>query len=140
MDLHGTGTGSYHSKENLQELRQWIVASSLEQSAGAPYDAFAADLDQINSIFATRNFDVVFKRLAALSWRFANASQTYSRQEWSTDLDFWQCADTVLWTGKLITLPHSSNNDRDERLRFLMDSRGKLRIGRGVVGVTVGSQ
>ena len=103
-------------------LAHWIVASSLKQRAGAPYDAFAANFDQIRRIFATRNFNVVLKRLAALDRRFAHGSQMYNWQKWSTDLDFWQCVDGALWSGKFTTPlvpPHLSGEDRDERHRFL---------------------
>ncbi|PVH74214.1 hypothetical protein DL98DRAFT_594332 [Cadophora sp. DSE1049] len=42
-------------KQGHHPLAHWIVASSLNQRAGAPYDAFAANFDQIKIIFATRN-------------------------------------------------------------------------------------
>ncbi|PVH76118.1 hypothetical protein DL98DRAFT_657703 [Cadophora sp. DSE1049] len=103
-------------------LAHWIVASSLNQRAGAPYDAFAANFDQIKRIFATRNFDVVLTHLAALDQRFAHGSQMYNWQKWSTDLKFWQYVDGALWSGKFTTPfmpPHLSSEDREERLRFL---------------------
>ncbi|KAH7330027.1 hypothetical protein BKA65DRAFT_480193 [Rhexocercosporidium sp. MPI-PUGE-AT-0058] len=98
-------------KQQHHPLAHWIVASSLNQRAGAPYDAFAANFDQIKRIFASRSFDVVLKRLAALDRRFAHGSQMYNWQKWSTDLDFWQCVDGALWSGKFTTPlvpPHSS--------------------------------
>ena len=65
---------------------------------------------------------MVLKRLAALDRRFAHGSQMYNWQKWSTDLDLWQCVDRALWLGKFTTPlvpPHSSGEDRDERLHFL---------------------
>ncbi|KAG4429165.1 hypothetical protein IFR05_015354 [Cadophora sp. M221] len=130
-DFHATVSGDLPNpllrlrkalNQGHHPLAHWIVASSLNQRAGAPYDAFAANFDQIKRIFATRNFNVVLKRLAALDRRFAHGSQMYNWQKWSTDLDFWQCVNGVLWSGKFTTPlvpPHSSSEDRDERLRFL---------------------
>jgi len=46
----------------------------------------------------------------------------YNWQKWSTDLNFWQCVDGALWTGKFtppLVPPHWSGEDLDERLRFL---------------------
>jgi len=46
----------------------------------------------------------------------------YNWQKWSTDLNFWQCVDGALWTGKFtppLVPPHWSSEDLDERLRFL---------------------
>ncbi|KAE8441390.1 hypothetical protein EG329_005017 [Mollisiaceae sp. DMI_Dod_QoI] len=109
-------------KQQHHPLAHWIVASSLNQRVSAPYDAFAANFDQIKRIFATRSFDVVLKRLAALDRRFAHGIQMYNWQKWSIDLDFWQCVDGALWSGKFTTPlvpPHSSGEDQDKRLRFL---------------------
>ena len=61
----------------------------------------------------------MLKRLAALDRRFVHGSQMYNWQKWSTDLDFWQCVDGALWSGKCTTplvLPHSSSEDRDDFL------------------------
>ena len=85
-------------------------------------DILAPNLEPIRTIFATRDFDVVLKHLAALDRRFAHGSQMYNWQKWSTDLDLWQCVDRALWLGKFTTPlvpPHSSGEDRDERLHFL---------------------
>lgn len=46
----------------------------------------------------------------------------YDWQKWSTDLDFWECVEQTLWSGKLATPfmpPYLSTEDRDGRLRFL---------------------
>ncbi|KAL2063213.1 hypothetical protein VTL71DRAFT_5017 [Oculimacula yallundae] len=109
-------------KQRHHPLAHWIVASSLNQRAGAPYNAFATNFDQIKSIFLTRDFNVVLKRLTAFDLRFAHGSQMYNWQKWSTNLDFWQCVDDVIWSGKFTTPfmpPHLSSEHRDERLRFL---------------------
>lgn len=88
----------------------------------APYDILAPNLEPIRAIFATRDFDLMLTRLAALNQRFTYGSQTYNWQMWSTDVDFWHCVDQVIWSGKFTAppmRPHLSSEDRDERLRFL---------------------
>ncbi|KAH6667722.1 hypothetical protein B0J14DRAFT_567098 [Halenospora varia] len=40
---------------------------------------------------------------AALDRRFLYINQMYDWQKWSTDLDFWECVDQLLWSGRLIT-------------------------------------
>ena len=82
----------------------------------------APNLEPIRAIFATRDFDLVLTRVAALNQRFTYGSQTYNWQMWSTDVDFWHCIDGVIWSGKFTAppmRPHLSSEDRDERLRFL---------------------
>ncbi|KAN0089255.1 hypothetical protein V8E51_019515 [Hyaloscypha variabilis] len=46
-------------------LAYWVVASSLHNTTGAPYDGLASILDPIKKVFATRDLDLVLKRLAA---------------------------------------------------------------------------
>ncbi|KAH7317262.1 hypothetical protein BKA65DRAFT_557458 [Rhexocercosporidium sp. MPI-PUGE-AT-0058] len=48
-------------------LAHWIVASSLYNTARAPYDALASTLDPIKNLFTTRNLDFVLKRIAVLA-------------------------------------------------------------------------
>lgn len=46
----------------------------------------------------------------------------YNWQKWSTDLDFWQCVNGALWSGKFTAPfmpPHLPSEDQEERLRFL---------------------
>ncbi|KAH7418819.1 hypothetical protein BKA64DRAFT_635935 [Cadophora sp. MPI-SDFR-AT-0126] len=109
-------------KQQHHPLAHWIVASSLHRTPHAPFDTLTPNLEPIRTIFATRNFDHVLKRLMALDRRFAHGSHMYNWQKWSTDLDFWQCVHRALWSGT-ITTPimslHLSSDDRDERLRFL---------------------
>ncbi|CZT53336.1 uncharacterized protein RSE6_14830 [Rhynchosporium secalis] len=109
-------------KQRHHPLAHWIVASSLQHSTVAPYDTLAPNLEPIRTIFATRDFGHVLKRLRALDLRFAHGSQMYNWQKWSTDVDFWQCIDEIIWSGQLTAPPmrqHLSSEDRDERLRFL---------------------
>ncbi|KAH6667184.1 hypothetical protein B0J14DRAFT_704750 [Halenospora varia] len=103
-------------------LAYWIVASSLYHTTYAPYDALASSLNLIQTIFAARKLDLVLQRLAALDRRFLHINQMYDWQKWSTDLDFWECVDQTLWSGRLTTPPvppHLPEEDRDERSRFL---------------------
>jgi hypothetical protein len=57
----------------------------------------------------------------------------YDWQKWSTDLDFWDCVDQTLWSGRLTTppmSPHLPEVDGDERSRFegfetVVEDRGR---------------
>ncbi|RDL30198.1 Uncharacterized protein BP5553_10476 [Venustampulla echinocandica] len=107
-------------KQRHHPLAYWIVASSLFHTTYAPFDTLAAG--PIQTIFATRNLDLVLKRLAAINRRFVHVNQRYDWQMWSTDLDFWEYVDQALWSGKLnapFILPQLSMEDREKRLRFL---------------------
>lgn len=109
-------------KQRHHPLAYWIVASSLYHTTYAPYDALASSFNLIQTIFAARKLDLVLQRLAALDRRFLYINQMYDWQKWPTDLDFWECVDQILWSGRLTTLPlppHLPREDRDERLRFL---------------------
>lgn len=86
----------------------------------------------------------MLKRLAALDRWFAHGSQMYNWQKWSIDLDFWQYVDGALWSGKFTTPlvpPHSSSEDRDERLCFLdgfkTDAENRAYSGWSKVGFSV---
>ncbi|KAH8749263.1 hypothetical protein F5882DRAFT_445864 [Hyaloscypha sp. PMI_1271] len=105
-------------EQRYHPLAHWIVASSLQYSVATPSDTLAPNLKLIRTIFATRDFDLVLTRLAALNQRFTYGGQMYNWQKWSTDLDFWQYVDGALWSGKIATpvvSPHLSSEDRDER-------------------------
>ncbi|KAH6694379.1 hypothetical protein BKA61DRAFT_711986 [Leptodontidium sp. MPI-SDFR-AT-0119] len=109
-------------KQQHHPLAHWIVASSLHRTPHAPFDTLTPNLEPIRAIFATRDFDLVLTRLAALNQRFTYGSQMYDWQKWSRDVDFWHCIDGVIWSGKFTAppmRPHLSSEDRDERLRFL---------------------
>jgi len=81
----------------------------------------ASTLDPIKQVFATRDLDLVLKRLAVFDRRFTNINQKYDWDNWSTDLDFWECVYEALWSGHLAvpSMRHLPPEDRDERLAFL---------------------
>lgn len=82
----------------------------------------ASTLDLIKQVFATRDLDLVLKRLAVFDRRFTHINQKYDWDNWSTNLDFWECVHEALWSGHLVVPsipPHLPSEDRDERLRFL---------------------
>jgi hypothetical protein len=108
-------------QQRYHPLAYWIVASSLHNTTGAPFDALASTLDPIKKVFATRDLDLVLKRLAVFDRRFTNINQKYDWDNWSTDLDFWECVYEALWSGHLVvpSMRHLPPEDRDERLRFL---------------------
>jgi hypothetical protein len=109
-------------KRRYHLVAYWIVASSLQNTTCAPYDALASTLDPIKQVFATRDLDLVLKRLAVFDRRFTHINQKYDWDNWSTDLDFWEYVHETLWSEHLVVPsipPYLLSEDRDERLRFL---------------------
>jgi hypothetical protein len=102
-------------------LAYWIVASSLHNTTGAPYDALASTVEPIKKVFATRDLDLVLKRLAVFDRRFININQKYDWDNWSTDLDFWEFVYEALWSGQPVvpSMHYLPPEDRYERLCFL---------------------
>ncbi|PVH75955.1 hypothetical protein DL98DRAFT_642514 [Cadophora sp. DSE1049] len=109
-------------KSRHLKLAHWIVASSL---ANSPYPlemALASILDPVKNLFATRNLDLVIRRLLVLDQRFQQIHQGYNWGEWSKDLDFWDCTYQALWseTPNILEVnPDILLEDMDERVRFL---------------------
>ncbi|KAH8587614.1 hypothetical protein B0O99DRAFT_601479 [Bisporella sp. PMI_857] len=109
-------------EQRHHRLAYWIVASSLYHTDFDPYDALAASLSPIQTIFATRKLDLVLQRIAALDRRFLHINHMYDWQNWSADLDFWECIDQTLWSEKPTTplvRAHLSEEDQDGKLGFL---------------------
>lgn len=77
--------------------------------------------DLVQNLFATRNLDLLLERLPVLDRRFQQINQKYNWDEWSTDLDFWDCTYQALWseTPRIPAVdPDMPLEDMDERLRF----------------------
>jgi hypothetical protein len=98
------------------------VASSVSDSSYPLEVALSSIRDPIQSLFATRNLNLVLEQLPVFDQRFQYVNQKYNWSEWSTDLDFCDRTHQALWSrtpGILAVNPDVLLEDADERVRFL---------------------
>lgn len=98
------------------------MASSVSDSPYSLELALSSIRDPLQSLFATRNLNLVLEQLPVFDQRFQHINQKYNWSEWSENLDFWDRTYQALWS-RTPTIPAVNPDilleDMDERVRFM---------------------